>query len=87
MIHAHSMISFKEGGKEMSKRARAIVHEFRKHGKPMTDREIAMALGFSDMNSVRPRITELCSAGILGEVDSVKCPTTGKMVRKCALFS
>ena len=31
----------------------------------MTAREIAQKLNFSDLNAVKPRITELCNAGML----------------------
>jgi hypothetical protein len=37
--------------------------------------------GFSDMNSVRPRITELVEEGFLVEGPSVKDALTGRTVR------
>lgn len=49
---------------------------------PATDREIMKALGRVDPNYVRPCITGLIKAGVLYEVDSVKCPDTGRMVRR-----
>jgi hypothetical protein len=44
-----------------------------------------MLLGFSDMNSVRPRITELVQAGRLIELKKIKDATTGKSVRIVSL--
>lgn len=32
-------------------------------GKQMTAREIAYKLGFTDLNAVKPRLTELCQRG------------------------
>jgi hypothetical protein len=39
-------------------------------------------MGFSDMNSVRPRITELIEKAKLMEVGSIVCPVTKKRVRR-----
>lgn len=47
-----------------------------------TDRQMMHILGFTDMNSVRPRITELTDTGYLVEVDSVRDEVTGKTVRR-----
>lgn len=48
---------------------------------PMTDRAVAEEMGFGDMNSVRPRITELVHAGFAKEVGNVHCHVTGRKVR------
>ncbi len=37
------------------------------------------------MNACRPRVTELIEAGVLVEHDSVRCPVTGKTVRRVAV--
>lgn len=50
----------------------------------MTDREVKEALGVSDMNYVRPRITELVKLGYVVEVDDIKCHLTNKTVRRVA---
>jgi hypothetical protein len=47
----------------------------------LTDREVRDMCGFSDMNSVRPRITELVEEGFLVEGPSVKDALTGRTVR------
>ena len=49
------------------------------HG--LTDRAIMRLLGFTDPNTVRPRITELVKLGLLEECGKVKDSTTGKTVR------
>lgn len=50
-----------------------------------TDRQIAQSLGFSDMNSVRPRITRLLEVKALVEGPSVLCEVTKKTVRTTAI--
>jgi predicted ArsR family transcriptional regulator len=46
----------------------------------MTAREVANALGYLDMNAVRPRITELCKEGYLVEAGIRIDPVTGRRV-------
>ncbi len=46
-----------------------------------TDRHVCTFLGFTDMNSVRPRITTLIKRGLLEECGSMRDPLTGKRVR------
>ena len=46
-----------------------------------TDREIMQALGYKDMNAVRPRITELIKRGFLEECGSMRDPGTKRIVR------
>ena len=45
-----------------------------------TAREIALRLGFRDMNAVRPRITELVKSGKLIEAYATKDARTGRKV-------
>ena len=45
---------------------------------PMTAREIAGRLGFTDLNTVKPRLTELRDAGIVEVVGKKKDPITGR---------
>ena len=47
---------------------------------PMTAREIAERLGFSDLNSVKPRLTELRDAGIVEVVGKKQDPVTDRKV-------
>lgn len=47
----------------------------------MTDREIRDALGYREMNQVRPTITGLIDIGELIEAGRMTCDTTGRPVR------
>jgi len=82
MIHQHSVQAHAEEQAlgNLSRRAREIVTWVKAHG-PATDREVKDGLGFADMNSVRPRITEAVDTGELVEVAERRCPVTGKTVR------
>ena len=47
-----------------------------------SDRQIMRVLGYTEMNQVRPRITELLKAGLLREsFKKIPCQYTGKSVR------
>jgi len=52
-----------------------------------TDRQIKDALGYSDMNAIRPRVTELVKLKVLEEICSIKDQVTGKKVRVVRLIS
>lgn len=80
-MHENSLFAWAEGRqKAFCKRSALIIGWLRIHGKE-TDRQIAYALGFTERNSVSPRITELIRAGIVREVGSTKDEITGKKVR------
>lgn len=78
-VHDHSIKAYVEEKPILDQRSRAI-HTFLL-GKNLTDREVKNSLGFTDMNDVRPRITELIQQGWAKEVSEVLCPETGKTVR------
>ena len=59
----------------------ATIHE----GGPMTDREIKEYLGYSDMNMVRPVVTNLRDDGLLIEIATVRCDETDRLVRLNAI--
>lgn len=80
MIHQHSIDAYHSEGVKLSRRALRILEWIELHPK-VTDREVMRGLGFSDMNSVRPRITEAVEIGALIEVGEKRCPVTGKTVR------
>lgn len=63
------------------RRAQLVLQAVREAGVPLTDRQVAGLLGFSDMNAVRPRITELIQRGYLAEVGRTLDAVTGKPVR------
>lgn len=50
----------------------------RQHPTPMTDREIAFSLGFTDPNMVRPRRKELVDLGMLREICKKVCDVSQK---------
>lgn len=80
MIHQHSIEAYHSEQPSLSRRAVAILAWLELHG-PSTDREIVRGMGFSDMNCVRPRVTEAIDAGALVEVGEKRCAMTHKMVR------
>ena len=87
MVHANSIESYHEIKPELSGRRREIYLTLSRHSKKMTDREVKDIMGLSDMNAVRPRITELVKSGHVEEVGNTKCPITGKTVRQVMVFN
>jgi len=53
-----------------------------RQNQPLTDRQIKDLLGFEDMNSVRPRISELIDFKYLTVCGYVICPKTKEKVRQ-----
>lgn len=49
-------------------------------GEEMTAREIAYKLGFSDLNAVKPRLTEMAAAGIVEACGKKKDKLTNRNV-------
>jgi isopropylmalate/homocitrate/citramalate synthase len=82
MIHKNSKLAYEQIKPELKGRRRDIYLTILQHGKKITDREVKDLMGLPDMNSVRPRITELVKDGYLDEIDDVKCPVTNKTVRR-----
>jgi len=85
VIHRNSIQSFGEIREKLAGKHQVIWDAFHKHSDKLTDRMVKDMLGFEDMNSVRPRITELIKNGYLLESDRAKCPVTGKKVRVCEI--
>ena len=81
MIHENSSASYEDIQPELAGRHKLVFEAFPAFDIALTDRQVKEKLGLPDMNSVRPRITELIRSGTLREVGSVKCPTTKKTVR------
>lgn len=79
-MHSNSIAAYYGTQALLSKRAAAVL-EFLQQCGPATDRQVMLGLGFSEPNSVRPRITELMEAGLVIETGSTRCTTTGKTVR------
>lgn len=80
MIHQHSRLAYHAELPRLSRRAAAIIAWLELHP-CKTDREVMLGMGFTDMNSVRPRITEAIDRGALIDVAEKRCPVTGKTVR------
>ena len=78
--HANSLECYDEEKGALSRRATAVLQVYRRHG-AMTDRQVLGVLGYSDMNSVRPRVTELLAAGMVHECGTTTDQVTGKTVR------
>lgn len=79
-MHNNSLKCYAEERPKLGMRAEGILLHVRAYG-PMTDRAICERMGYNDLNSVRPRCTELVRSGLLIECGSVKCPVSGKTVR------
>ncbi len=80
MIHQNSIAAYHNELPRLSKRAQKIIAWIELHPR-VTDREVKEGMGFSDMNCVRPRITEAIDMGALVEVGETVCPYTRKKVR------
>ncbi len=81
-LHQHSLDAHEATAETMQGRKRAILEWLRAYG-PATDRQVKDAVvgDRADMNSVRPRITELIGLGLAHEVGSIKDDVTGLHVR------
>ena len=62
---------------EPSKRCKLILSVLTK---PMTARQIAYALHFSDLNAVKPRLTEMVEDGLIEAFEKAYDETTGRKV-------
>jgi hypothetical protein len=84
-IRQNSVIAHGEERKRLSRRADEIINVYARARRPLRDREVMQALGFIDMNAVRPSITALIDKTILREVGDSIDPATRKTVRLVAL--
>ena len=80
-MHLNSLEAFEGTPVTRSERQEKVYATLLARG-PMTDREVMHALGFTDPNATRPRITELVDALWCVECGRVEDPTTGKKVRR-----
>lgn len=84
-MHSNSLAAHAENKTRVySERHEQIIAHLSRFG-PATDREIVEALGFTDMNSVRPRVTELVAEGVLCEMLATTDHLTGRTVRRTAV--
>ena len=81
-LHMHSLEAHDAKAGEMKGRKAVILDWLRENG-PATDRQVRDALfgEHADMNTVRPRISELVATGKCHEVGSIEDDTTGLHVR------
>lgn len=80
-MHQNSLDTWEEIEDGRTERAELIYDLLINRKSALSDREIADALGFDDMNMVRPRITELRDSRWVVEKGRIKCPVTRKPVR------
>jgi len=80
-VHANSVKTYREDQQKIGHRAMMVLHTVKELNRPCTDREVMQKLQFTDMNSVRPRITELITAGTIREVGTTIDYATKKRVR------
>ena len=79
--HVNSLLAYFEGQEEwFGKREIQVLSALKKLGRA-SDREIMLHLNYSDMNAVRPRLTELIEEGLIYQVGDQQDPMTGKTVR------
>jgi hypothetical protein len=78
-MHVLSLKAYSEERKTLDDRTLKIHRHIL--GERLTDRQVKDELGFTDMNQVRPRISELIKSGWADQVGSVKDEETGKTVR------
>lgn len=80
-LHPNSLEAYHQGRREMfSRRSAEILAVLSLLGEA-SDRQVCEHLGFTDMNAVRPRVTELMDAGVLEEVGCRLDPVTERRVR------
>jgi hypothetical protein len=77
-MHTNSLNAFHAA--TFTVRELEIINAIQKYGSS-TDRQIKDILGFTDMNAVRPRISELIIKGKLEERGSQHDPVTKRNVR------
>jgi predicted MarR family transcription regulator len=83
VIHPNSTISFhehKETGRSDSYRQK-VYDSIKLSSRPVTDREVWLALDRPDINNVRPEITRLKEDGLIEECQKTTCVYTHKSVR------
>lgn len=80
IVHENSIVAFHS--LDTSERRRLVLSVYQNApDDAFTDRQVANRLGYSDMNCVRPRISELIDEGVLIEMGKVRDFTTHKTVR------
>lgn len=81
----NSLLAYYAGRNELFDKREKEVLACLRYAKDLTDREIMLACGYSDMNAVRPRITTLKKDGVIEKTGNKLDPVTGKRVRTVSL--
>jgi glutamate dehydrogenase/leucine dehydrogenase len=84
-VHQNSIATLSEERHRLGQRANEILAYFSRADVSKTDRAVMIGLGYTDMNAVRPRITELTGKGLLMETGGIRDTETGKPVRVSAI--
>lgn len=80
-LHPNSLEAYHDGRRDLfPRRSTEILAVLATLGEA-SDRDVCQHLGFTDMNAVRPRVTELIDAGVLEEVACRIDPVTERRVR------
>lgn len=84
-MQVNSLLAYYDGRRHLFGNREQEVLSALEYAKDLTDREIMVALGYTDMNSVRPRINQLIEEGVISKTGDKDCPVTGKRVRTVSL--
>ena len=79
-MHENSLKAFAAEHRKLSRRESEVLGQVYRMGS-CTDRMVKDCLGYSDMNTVRPRITELLKKGLVEEAGDCIDKETGRHVR------
>ena len=80
-MHENSLLAWaKIRSRSRAKRAQEVLKYIKKNGR-LTDRMVATGMNYSDLNCVRPRISELIKARLVIECDPIKDKITNVTVR------
>ena len=82
-MHLNSLEAYAKATQALTGRRRRMVYQLIEAHGPMSDRQVRDRLGFSDMNAVRPRISELVDLDLLEEVG--RRQEDGHTVRICGV--
>lgn len=80
-VHANSRASF--AALDVNERQSLVMAAYLLANAPLTDRDVARRIGTTELNDVRPRVSELVGKSLLWECGSVKCEVSGRKVRVC----
>lgn len=86
-VQTNSLLAFDSIEDTRSTRELLIYEKMSNMARPMSDREVMHALGFTDPNAVRPRISSLIEGHWLVYGPDVECPVTHKRVRRTYALS